>query len=161
MTSAETDAEYALRELRPEDLRALVGLCRAHADYERAPFVENGQEERLSRMFFGTPPRAYCLVVEAAGALVGYATWSLEFSTWRAAEYEHVDCLYLDARCRGRGLGRSLMETIARHAATLGATHLEWQTPDWNTGAARFYESLGAESAAKRRFAWNPARRGR
>ena len=85
---------------------------------------------------------------------MGYATWSLEFSTWRAAEYVHVDCLYLDASCRGQGLGRCVMESIAQRAAVLGATHLEWQTPEWNEDAARFYDSLGARSAVKRRFTW-------
>lgn len=90
---------------------------------------------------------------------MGYATWSLELSTWRAAEYVHVDCLYLREGCRGQGIGRSLMEAIAQRASALGATHLEWQTPEWNESAARFYESLGARSSAKRRFTWHPPAR--
>ena len=148
-----------IREARPEDLQAVAALCRDHAAFERAPVPDNGLAERLSRVFFGPSPRAFCLVVECSGALVGYATWSLEFSTWRAAEYAHVDCLYLDASCRGRGLGRSVMEALAQRALAVGATHLEWQTPEWNAPAARFYESLGATSAAKLRFTWHPRRR--
>lgn len=146
-------AACTLREARPDDVPAILRLCRAHSEYERAPFREDGQEERLHRMLFGTAPRAFCLVVDAGGTLVGYATWSLEFSTWRAAEYVHVDCLYLTDETRGRGIGRSAMQEIARRAIALGATHLEWQTPEWNADAARFYESLGARPSAKLRFA--------
>jgi GNAT superfamily N-acetyltransferase len=87
-------------------------------------------------------------------ALVGYATWSLECSTWRAAEHAHLDCLYLEEGSRGRGLGRALLERIAVRAAQRGATHVEWQTPDWNAGAIRFYERLGAVGRNKKRFTW-------
>jgi GNAT superfamily N-acetyltransferase len=145
-----------IRDARLEDLKAVAALCRAHADFERALPPAEHLEERLPGMLFGPSPRAFCLVVESSGALVGYATWSLEFSTWRAAEYVHVDCLYLEPAARGRGIGRSLMEAIARYAAAQKATHVEWQTPEWNESAARFYESLGARSTAKRRFTWRP-----
>jgi len=140
-----------IRPVRAEDLPGLVTLCAAHAAYERTPFVEDGHERRWAAVFFGGRPRAWCLVVEDEGALVGYATWSLEFSTWSGAEYVHVDCLYLEPGHRGRGLGRSLMLAIAGHSSAEGRT-LEWQTPAWNTDAVRFYRRLGADGAAKIRF---------
>jgi ribosomal protein S18 acetylase RimI-like enzyme len=149
-------ATPVIREARPDDLEAVAALCRAHAGFERAAPPVEGLAKQLAEMFFGQPPRASCLVVESGGVLVGYATWSLEFSTWRAAEYAHVDCLYLGAAARGQGIGRSLMEAMARYAAAQGATHLEWQTPEWNESAARFYESLGARSTGKLRFMWLP-----
>jgi GNAT superfamily N-acetyltransferase len=145
-----------IRPLTAADLPALLELCAAHAEYERAPFVRDGQVLRWATSFFATAPRAWCLVVEADGRLVGYATWSHEFSTWRASEYVHVDCLYLEAAYRGRGFGRDLMLAIVERAAARGH-HLEWQTPTWNVSASRFYERLGARPAAKTRYTYDPA----
>ena len=46
------------------------------------------------------------------------------------------------------------MEAIARRARG----PIEWQTPQWNAAAARFYERLGAVAAPKLRYVWNPVR---
>lgn len=145
-----------IRQARLEDLGALVALCFAHAAFEQMPIADDGQEQRLAQWLFHSPARAWCLVAEAQGTLVGYATWSREFSTWRAAEYTHVDCLYLDPAYRGRGLGRTMMAAIAGHDGPGVASHLEWQTPAWNDRAVRFYERLGARRVAKIRFSWKP-----
>jgi hypothetical protein len=96
-----------LRPLGPHDLEGLGRLCAAHAAYERSAFAESGQEQRWAALFFGDRPRAFCLVVEDGGALVGYATWSLELSTWDAAEHVHVDCLFFRLLA-GRGCGYAI-----------------------------------------------------
>ena len=143
---------FVLREAVPGDLPALARLCSAHALYEGAEPPAPGQAERLAHLLFTAPPRLRCVVAADGEELVGYATWSLECSTWRAAEYAHLDCLYLEEAQRGRGLGRALLERVAARAAAAGATHLEWQTPAWNAGAIRFYERLGAVGRDKKRF---------
>ena len=144
-----------VRDAEPGDLPAIARLCRAHALYEGADPPLPKQAERLARLLFTTPPRLWCLVAADGEELVGYATWSLECSTWRAAEFAHLDCLYLEEAIRSRGLGRLLLERVAARAAEVGATHLEWQTPAWNAGAIRFYERLGAAGRDKKRFTWN------
>ena len=45
-----------------------------------------------------------------------------------------------------------LMKAAARYAADHDLGWMEWQTPDWNTGAIRFYERLGAVAKSKFRF---------
>ncbi|MGP3950192.1 hypothetical protein [Streptomyces sp. 7N604] len=37
-------------------------------------------------------------------------------------------------------------------ARGLGLTEVQWQTPAWNEGAARFYERLGARAKEKLRY---------
>lgn len=147
---------FLIREAEPDDLAALVALCRAHADYEQAPIVLTGWEDRLGAAIFTSRPRVRCLLVETGARIEGYATFTRDFSTWRAAEYLHVDCVYVSEGSRGRGIGAALMGAIARDAGRLGLTHLEWQTPWWNLPAVRFYERLGATAMPKVRFAWNP-----
>jgi len=145
-------APVGLRAAAAADLPAIARLCRSHALYEQAAPPDPGQAERLARLLFAASPRLRCLVAAAGEDVVGFASWSLECSTWRAAEYAHLDCLFVEDGFRGRGVGRALLERVASHAAELGATRLEWQTPAWNASAIRFYERLGATGAEKRRF---------
>ncbi|MCY0934063.1 GNAT family N-acetyltransferase [Streptomyces sp. H34-S4] len=64
-----------------------------------------------------------------------------------------MDCLYLTEEARGHGLGAALMDEVAALARGLGLGHVEWQTPDWNEGAIRFYDRLRATGKPKLRYA--------
>lgn len=138
-----------VRPARPQDLPALLALIADHAAYERAAPPPPGVAERLAPALFADPPRLRCLVADDAGTLVGYATWTRDFATWTGRHYTHLDCLYLDDRHRGRGLGRQLIDAVA---AAAGDDEIQWQTPVWNTDAQRFYERLGARPAEKIRY---------
>lgn len=98
-----------IRPATPGDLDAVVTLCGEHAAFERATFSAERAQVGLGAFLFEERPRAWCLVVEANGMLIGYATYSLEFSTWRASEYAHMDCLYLKDAYRSAGIGRELI----------------------------------------------------
>lgn len=143
------------RHAHPEDLPRVAELAAEHAAYEQAGPPPADLAARLHRLLFDTEtPRLRCLVAELPdGTLAGYATCAPELSTWDAAEYLHMDCLYLTAEARGHGLGALLMSAVRREARTLGLPEIQWQTPTWNDGAIRFYDRLGATSKEKRRYA--------
>ena len=141
-----------IRRARPDDLSGLVGLMREHAAYERAAAPPQDLGDRLPRLLFGDSPRLAAFVAEQHGTLLGYATCSTEVSTWEAREFLHLDCLFLREGTRGAGLGRLLVEAVIAEARDRGLTELRWQTPEWNVGAARFYDRLGATSSAKLRY---------
>ncbi|WP_394554355.1 GNAT family N-acetyltransferase [Agromyces sp. MMS24-JH15] len=143
----------AVRPVRESDLTELVRLIRAHARYERAAPLRPDLETALAATLFLPEPRIRVLVADDDSVLLGYASWSLEASTWRAAEYAHLDCLYLRGSARGRGIGRALMRAVEDAARRAGAAELQWQTPDWNDDAIRFYRRTDAHAAAKVRFA--------
>lgn len=134
------------------DLPALARMCAAHAAFERAEPVPADLATRLESTLFTTPPRAWCLVADCAGELIGYAACSLEFSTWQAADYAHLDCLFVTEPHRDEGWGRMLLDAVKSTAAALGVTQLQWQTPDWNADAIRFYNHAGAQASPKVRF---------
>lgn len=143
-----------VRHARPEDLERVAELAAEHAAYEKAAPPRPDLVAALHRLLFGTPaPRLRCLVAELPDTtLAGYATCAPELSTWSAAEYLHMDCLYLTESARGHGLGALLMSAVRAEARALGLPHVEWQTPDWNTSAMRFYDRLGATAKPKARY---------
>ncbi|HTK07135.1 MAG TPA: GNAT family N-acetyltransferase [Ktedonobacteraceae bacterium] len=141
-----------IRTATPADIEALVVLCAEHAAYEGAIFDPQHKQERLASALFSATPRLYAWVVELHGQIVGFATATEEFSTWDAASFLHMDCLYLREEVRGSGLGRLLVREIARLALKLECINLQWQTPAWNQHAIRFYQRLGADNKQKVRF---------
>ncbi|MEU8438086.1 GNAT family N-acetyltransferase [Streptomyces sp. NPDC029216] len=145
-----------VRFVRPEDLPRLTELIHEHVAYEKAAPRPAGLAERLGPRLFAEEARLWVLLAETPdGAVAGYAACSEEFAFWDAGPYLHMDCLYLAEEARGHGLGAALMAAVADLARARGLDHVEWQTPDWNEGAIRFYDRLGgAASRPKRRYAW-------
>ena len=137
---------------RPDDLEALQLLIREHALFERAAAPDGELVRRLESLLFSPAPRLHAIVAEGDGGLAGYATASLEVSTWQASEFLHLDCLYLRAGARGAGVGRRILDRVRVLACELGASEVQWQTPDWNDDAVRFYEREGAVGRDKKRF---------
>ncbi|MFE5239532.1 MULTISPECIES: GNAT family N-acetyltransferase [unclassified Streptomyces] len=141
-----------IRPATSADLSAIARLCADHAAFERAEPVPPDLAARLEPMLFSASPRAWCLVAESRGELIGYATFSPEFSTWQATDYAHLDCLFVTEPHRGGGWGRALLSAVKDAAASRGAATLQWQTPDWNADAIRFYHRMGARARSKVRF---------
>ncbi|MFH9299505.1 GNAT family N-acetyltransferase [Streptomyces sp. NPDC017520] len=141
-----------IRPAVPTDLPMVAELCAAHAAFERAEPVSADLAARLEATLFTANPRAWCFVADHEGELVGYVTCSLEFSTWQATDYLHLDCLFVTEAHREEGWGRRLLDAVTRTAEERDVTQVQWQTPDWNTDAIRFYSRAGAQASAKIRF---------
>ena len=144
--------KYLLRTASPSDIEALIELCAEHAAYEGTRYDPRDKCIRLADALFTASPRLYAWVVEQQSHLVGYATATQEFSTWDAASFLHMDCLYLREEVLGMGLGRLLLREIVRLALQLDCVNIQWQTPLWNEHAISFYQHLGAEGKQKVRF---------
>jgi GNAT superfamily N-acetyltransferase len=150
--TADAVTQVVVRGARPGDIHQLVQLIEDHAAYERADPPSPHLGERLPAIIFGQPARLHVLVAAVGDRLVGYASASLEASTWHAAEYLHLDCLYLAEGARGGGIGGLLLDDVRALAVALGASHVEWQTPEWNEGAIRFYDRTAAVRRSKYRY---------
>lgn len=152
MPSPVTAETITICPVRERDLPHLSELIREHARYEQAGALRPDLDTALPAMLFSASPRLHVLLAIRGEALIGYASWSMEASTWQAAVYAHLDCLYLRDTDRGRGTGRELMRAVEDAAHAGGARELQWQTPEWNDGAIRFYRRTGAVDALKARF---------
>ena len=134
------------------DLPALVAMCREHAEYEANPDAATATEDGLRRALFAPSPRLHAWIAHSGSRAVGFATASLEFSTWSAGEYVHMDCLFVREGFRGRGIGPALMARVLEFARHEACREVQWQTPAWNHDAIHFYGRQGAAGRAKLRF---------
>jgi ribosomal protein S18 acetylase RimI-like enzyme len=143
---------FVIREAAVEDLPEIIRLCAEHAEFEQVQYSHHGKAEKLKGYLFGDQPSLYCLVVEKDDSLVGYATYSKEFSTWDADFYIHMDCLYLRPHVRGMRIGEELVKRIVERARDLNCNLIQWQTPKFNARAVKFYKRIGATEKEKVRF---------
>ena len=134
----------SIREARPADVPAIVGLVRELADYERELARCELTADQLHAALFGARPALFGHVAEVDGAVVGCALWFLNFSTWEGVHGIYLEDLYVMPEHRGTGLGKALLKSLAQIAVERGYARFEWWVLDWNTPSIDFYRRLGA-----------------
>jgi ribosomal protein S18 acetylase RimI-like enzyme len=147
--------EYIVREIREEELSRLVEMCKSHADYEQANYNSTDKEKKLRAAIFSKNRKLYCYVVESSSQLVGYYTYTFDFSTWDAQSFLYLDCLYLEPAYRGLKIGEKIFENLIKIAQEHNCVNIQWQTPTFNERAIKFYKRVGALGKDKARFFFN------
>ena len=144
--------DVAILRATRSDVPELMSICAEHAAFERLPHVPDVRADVLADALHGSPPQLYAWLACIDETLVGYASATQDFSTLDRRAYLHMDCLYVRAGWRNRAIGQRLWDAVLGQAASLGCAAIQWQTPSWNDGAARFYRRLGASESAKLRY---------
>jgi len=133
-----------VREIRPDDVPAVVALVRELAEYEKAADEALMTEQQLHTALFGESPKLFGHVAVVDEQVVGMAVWFLNFSTWRGTHGVYLEDLYVQPEHRGTGLGRELLRTLAAVCVEHGYSRLEWSVLDWNAPSIEFYQAAGA-----------------
>ena len=147
--------EPIIRFVEKRDLQELFVLCQLHAIFEKSQYHPKGKAEGLENYLFSENPPLFCLVVEWNHKLVGYASYTKQFSTWDASYYIYMDCLFLTEKSRGFGIGEKIVEIIKQESQKLNCNTVQWRTPEFNTRAMKFYNRLGGISKTKERYFLN------
>jgi len=126
------------------DVPLLLELIGALADYERLRGELHATADLLEEHLFGERPAAEAAIAEAGGEAAGYALWFTSFSTFLARPGIWLEDLFVLPARRRAGVGRALLEHVARVAVARGCGRLEWTALDWNEPALAFYRGIGA-----------------
>ncbi|GAB3682553.1 GNAT family N-acetyltransferase [Angustibacter aerolatus] len=140
-----------IRPAVPADVPRLLELVQELAEYEREPdAVQTTEQDLLEHLFPADPAQArvHALVAEVddgSGPRVeGMAIWYVTFSTWVGRHGLWLEDLYVTPDRRGSGLGKALLQELARIAVERGYGRVEWWVLDWNEPSIAFYRRLGA-----------------
>ena len=138
-------AEIAVRPAESSDVPLILRFIRALAVYEREPDAVAATEEALLAHGFGPNPYYHCLIAELDGLPAGFAFYFFDYSTWIGKPGLYLEDLFVDPPFRGKGVGRALLEHLARIALERGCGRMKWEVLDWNQPAIDFYRAMGAE----------------
>ncbi len=111
--------------LRLDTLRLAAGVRRG---------LEAGEGADLS-------PRYW--VAEQSGRLVGFIGISPEWSDWWATTYWWVISVFVECRCRRRGVATQLFASMQADADDANVQTVNLRVECGNAGAQKFYKSIG------------------
>jgi GNAT superfamily N-acetyltransferase len=143
-TPPPSGASFAIRPAAAGDVAAIVRLIHALAEFEQLSHLVEVTPASLAPHLFGPRPVAEAIVAEREGRVVAFALFFTNFSTFLARPGLYLEDLFVEPAERGRGVGQGMLEHLARLAATRGCGRFEWSVLDWNEGAIRFYQRMGA-----------------
>lgn len=126
------------------DVPVILALVRELAAFEREPDAVEATEPMLAQALFGERPAAEAVMAEEDGAVVGFALFFHNFSTWTGKRGLYLEDLYVTPPARGRGVGKALLRHLAALAVERDCARFEWSVLDWNADAIAFYRSVGA-----------------
>ena len=143
------DKTAVVRPAVPSDAPLVYALVRELADYEKLLHEVKASEAALEAILFGPDPKAFCDIVEVAGAPVGFALWFYNVSTFEGRHGLYLEDLYVQPAARGCGAGKALLRRLAERCREEGLARLEWAVLDWNAPTIAFYDRLGAAAKSE------------
>lgn len=119
-------------------------ICKL-ADYEKLRHEVEATVGDIREGLFGATPYAFCDLAYWNDKPAGFALWFYNYSTFRGRAGIYLEDLFVDKSMRGFGIGKSLLQHLAKRCVTEGLPRLQWWVLDWNEPSIDFYKSLGAE----------------
>ena len=133
-----------IRRGNPEDMKAVLGLIKELAEFEKEPNAVLITVDDLIRDGFGPVPLFHVFVAEVESEIVGIALYYYRYSTWKGKTI-HLEDLVVKDKMRGTGLGYALYSEIIKQGKKDQVRRVEWNVLDWNIPAIEFYEKSGAK----------------
>ena len=144
-----------IRHAKSSDVDRIYELITAIADHHDQTEYVLTSPAQILEAGFGEDPSFGVLLAEHHGSVVGYISYTKNYSIWLGRTFLNIDDVYVDAHCRGLGIGESLMLEIKDYCSSIGISRIRWEVQKDNSGAIRFYEQLGAKYAEKGVFGWD------
>lgn len=134
----------SIRAANAADVPEILRLIQALAEYEKLRDEAVATVDDLRQTLFGARPAAEVLLAESDGRAVGMALFFQNYSTFLGKPGIYLEDLFVEPALRGQGIGKALLQAVARLAVERGCGRFEWSVLDWNQPAIDFYQSLGA-----------------
>ena len=126
-----------------QDMPRVLELINELAVFEKEPEAVEVTVKDLINDGFGEYPKFTCFVLEDKSVVEGLALVYPRYSTWKG-EALHLEDLIISEKCRGKGFGTQLLNTVVKYGKQIGVKRICWEVLDWNESAIDFYEKKGA-----------------
>lgn len=136
---------FAIRPATPADVAEIHAMIVELAVFEKLEHMVVATEALLHEALFGAHPSCEAIVGESDGAVVTFALFFHNFSTFLTKRGLYLEDLYVRQSQRGKGIGSRMLKHLAQLAVERQCGRFEWSVLDWNTPAIDFYKSMGAE----------------
>ena len=135
---------YNIRLASLDDVPEIFLLIKELADYERLLDQVIATEELLEETLFGENSNVEVLLACDENQILGFALYFRTCSTFLGRPGIYLEDLFVREFARGKGIGKALLQRIAKSTLEMGGGRLEWSVLDWNQPAISFYKKMGA-----------------
>jgi len=142
-----------VRDAVSSDSDALAAMIRGLALHEGMTAQIRFQPRDVQAALSGPDPRLRAFVAERDGRLLGFVSFTVDYSIWENGQIVRVDDVFVDAAARRDGVGTKLMLHLAAFACAQGMS-ARWELETENARAQKFYERLGAKVRPKKIAHW-------
>ena len=134
---------FTIRPARPEEAGLVLDFIRKLAVYEKCAGDVVADEATIHHSLF-VERSAEVVFGEEDGAVVGFALFFHNFSTFVGRKGMYLEDLFILPEKRGLGYGKALLKYVAKLAVERNCGRMEWICLDWNESALSVYRSIGA-----------------
>lgn len=138
-------ARVDIRPATRNDVPLVLAFIGELAEYEKLAHEVRATEEQVRSTLFGERPVAEVVIASLDNRPVGFAVFFPSYSTFLGRPGLYLEDLFVRPEARGVGVGRELLEYLARLTVERGWGRLEWRVLDWNEPSISFYKKLGAQ----------------
>lgn len=137
------------------NLTEVLPLIRAYQEFYNVSEISDDRNAEFFAQFGESSPFGCQFIYREAGNVVGFATVYFSFTSTITAKVAVLNDLYALPSCRGKGVGRQLIEHCRKYAAKNGAARLQWVTAPANEQAQKLYDSLDTGKSTWHFYTYN------
>jgi GNAT superfamily N-acetyltransferase len=133
--------KFIVRPIAPGDRERWAPLWSAYLEFYRTPENAEVTNATWARIFDPLEP-VHSAVAARGDALIGFAHYLFQRSTWLLSAQCYLQDLYVGPADRGGGVGRALIAAVVHAAKDAGAARVYWNTHETNATARRLYDAV-------------------
>lgn len=135
---------FQIRKFTSSDIPQILAMIREFAELEDLANFCEVTGENLHEVLFGENAFVESLIVLVDETPVGYAIFFPYFASFRGQRGFYLEDIYIKSEFRGFGLGRKIIQEIAKIGKDRGFVRIDFQVLKHNQNARNFYKKLGA-----------------
>lgn len=138
-----------------ENLAEVLPLIRAYQEFYKVTAISDDRNAEFFSQFGETSPAGCQFIYREEGVVVGFATIYFSYTSTITSKVAVLNDLFTVPECRGKGIGRELIEHCRHYAAQNGAARLQWLTAPENAQAQKLYDSMAAAKSTWHFYTYN------
>lgn len=143
-----------VREADREDIDIVYDLIKAIARHHVQEHFVTITKDELAKSGFSDDPKFGVLLAKIDGEIVGYVSYTWNYSIWSGSSYMNIDDIFVWEKLRGHKVGEALMTNARTICEKKGVRSIKWEVEENNQKAIKFYKRLGTEVSIKGVCRW-------
>ncbi len=127
------------------DAELIIHYIKELVKAEKLPYKVSVTKKDVEQNIFGKHSNVKSLIFYHEQKPCGFAVYYFTFSTATGKKGLHLDDLYIDPSCQGKGFGTKALIYLAKIADENDCARFEWWALKTNTSAINFYEKIGSQ----------------